>query len=400
MKIDGDIIPFTSGTSHLGVDGSAGDAFSVASISPFGHIHQNSGVFHNPHGSSGVIRYGRSAIGMEVSNDGGKSYLAFATIPSTANDNDVFFCKNGVLSTNSLGLTFNQDINVLGTSGILGIKQRSLDPLVQQPISVRPSGVTHFAAINLSERPMLGAMNQRTVSPVLFQQALFNRLTIMCLTSRGTTIGTYGGTSSTTGTVSHTEATIASGIMLNFMTAKSASNQVAGVGSNDFVFVRGGMSGINTGFFFACRIVAPDLDTSESNQMVVFAGMSSGALAAPVLSDDPAGDHCGFQFSALRGDLTWQVMTKDNTTQGLQDTGMSIGPNRIFDMYLYCPPFPDNGTIYWTIQDKSWNILKSGTVITNLPRTNQFMRFTVCIGSGITNLSKNIRVTHIYGETL
>jgi hypothetical protein len=63
---------------HLGVDGGPNrDAFDITSISPFGHIHMLSGVFHDPvHGQSGVIRFNRQIAAFEQSVDGGNTFEA------------------------------------------------------------------------------------------------------------------------------------------------------------------------------------------------------------------------------------------------------------------------------------------------------------------------------------
>jgi hypothetical protein len=80
MKINGDLIPGISGQSHLGVDGSLGDAFDITTLAPFGHIHLVSGVFHDPiMGQSGVLRYNRQRASFQVSVDGGLTFNDIAT---------------------------------------------------------------------------------------------------------------------------------------------------------------------------------------------------------------------------------------------------------------------------------------------------------------------------------
>lgn len=78
IKINGDLIPSVSGRSHLGVDGgtSAG-AFDFNSLSPFGHVHLESGVFHHATSTgweSGVIRFNSAASCFEASVDGGITF--------------------------------------------------------------------------------------------------------------------------------------------------------------------------------------------------------------------------------------------------------------------------------------------------------------------------------------
>lgn len=80
MRVNGDLIPGTSGQAHLGVNGGAGDAFDITTLSPFGHIHMNSGIWHDPlSGQSGIVRYSTQAGAFQISIDGGKTFANLAT---------------------------------------------------------------------------------------------------------------------------------------------------------------------------------------------------------------------------------------------------------------------------------------------------------------------------------
>jgi len=83
-RFNGDIIPASSGQAHLGIDGSLGDAFDITTLTPFGHIHMNSGVWHDPIlGQSGVIRYSRAAAAFQISVDGGRTFNDLVTSAGT-----------------------------------------------------------------------------------------------------------------------------------------------------------------------------------------------------------------------------------------------------------------------------------------------------------------------------
>src|SRR6185436_14429783 len=71
--IDGDLVPSSSGTSHLGVEARGASNFDISKLKPFGHIHQLSGVFHNETGTSGILRLGTSLF--EISINGGETFL-------------------------------------------------------------------------------------------------------------------------------------------------------------------------------------------------------------------------------------------------------------------------------------------------------------------------------------
>lgn len=80
-RINGDFRPIASGVGHLGINAAGATAFDITTLTPFGHIHQLSGVHHNGFGGSGIFRMGRT--GMELSNDGGITFTAIATGAST-----------------------------------------------------------------------------------------------------------------------------------------------------------------------------------------------------------------------------------------------------------------------------------------------------------------------------
>lgn len=74
----GDLIPQASGSSHLGIDGMGqpiAASFDITSLAPFGHIHQLSGIFHDPiQGQSGVLRFSLEQAAFQVSVDGGATF--------------------------------------------------------------------------------------------------------------------------------------------------------------------------------------------------------------------------------------------------------------------------------------------------------------------------------------
>ena len=113
IPFNGDLVPSTSGFANLGVEVSSNgiDAFDISSIRPFGHIHQNSGVFHDPlHGQSGVLRFNQAAGGFQISVDGGAT---FSLIGAGGVD------SVGVLG--STNLNGNVDLASAANSGFLAI---------------------------------------------------------------------------------------------------------------------------------------------------------------------------------------------------------------------------------------------------------------------------------------
>lgn len=128
-----DLVPFVSGQAHLGVDGSQGDAFDIASLAPFGHIHQISGVFHDGLvGTSGVVRYNGTVPCLEVSVDGGNTFGCVATTDNTVTSvgvigdanlsGDVDFASPGsgfiVIEDTGNASPILWSVNTLGLSGL------------------------------------------------------------------------------------------------------------------------------------------------------------------------------------------------------------------------------------------------------------------------------------------
>jgi len=387
--IDGDIVPSASGTSHLGVEARGASNFSIDSLAPFGHIHQLSGVFHNENGTSGVIRFGISAF--EFSTDGG---ITFSSPAAVGGDNrDVLFNNNGAIAGDSLGLTFDATPNILGVSGAIQVAKTDL---VRENFTSPGSGIVELRAINLAERPMFGASTSGQQLPYFFQPSLFSRFIFMAYTSNSTTISSYGNSLTSNGTVSHPAATSASGFMVNIVSAATA-NSTASTGSNTTQFVRGASSGMNTGFFYATRITLPDANLDAGR---VFVGLVNGTMVSSVAADDPGNNHCGFSFSTIQANpKNWFFSTRNTTARSTQDTGISCSGNRIWDMYLYCPPAPNNEVIYWTLRDVSWNRLSNGYAINRLPNKGSLMRAGVALNN-ITASARNIRFTHIYCESI
>jgi hypothetical protein len=82
LPFNGDLVPTHSGFANLGVNvnENAQNAFDITSIRPFNHIHQISGVFHDPvHGQSGIVRFDQQQGCFEVSVDGGITFDCLLT---------------------------------------------------------------------------------------------------------------------------------------------------------------------------------------------------------------------------------------------------------------------------------------------------------------------------------
>ena len=116
LLFNGNLVPVASGFANLGVEvgPNAQNAFddTQGEVRPFNHIHQVSGIFHDPlHGQSGVLRFNQNAVAFEVSVDGGRTFNSLAD-------------KAGVDSVGVLGdtnLTGHIDLASAAASGFLAI---------------------------------------------------------------------------------------------------------------------------------------------------------------------------------------------------------------------------------------------------------------------------------------
>lgn len=139
--INGDLVPSSSGLMHLGVDGGPNTgAFDIASLAPFGHIHMNSGVWHDPvHGQSGIMRYSREQAAFQVSVDGGLTFsnLSAGGVDSVGVIGDTNLTGNIDFATLPSGFMVIGDtgnaspltwaVDTLGLSGLWGFPAEGFD---------------------------------------------------------------------------------------------------------------------------------------------------------------------------------------------------------------------------------------------------------------------------------
>jgi len=79
---NGDLVPTVSGFSNIGVNVSSNgsNAFDITTLRPAGHVHQLSGIFHDPLlGQSGVLRFSQEQAAFQVSVDGGLTFANLGT---------------------------------------------------------------------------------------------------------------------------------------------------------------------------------------------------------------------------------------------------------------------------------------------------------------------------------
>jgi hypothetical protein len=302
--------------------------------------------------------------------------------PSGSNTH-VQFNDGGSMGASS-ALAFDKTTNTLGLNGELNLTTQA-DPAAPS------SGILSVYSKTVSGRPMLKAVGPSGVNyayqPSFFQNAIF-----IISTGAGTAYTIMGGVASSTGTVSHVVSQ-SLGYMANQITANAAGN-TAGTGNYASPYYIGSQAGSN-GFFFQARMAFPD---ATSTGIRAFVGFTSGLHTASVSADDPAGSGLGWQYSTSRGDTGWKFMTDSGSTQTVSSTILPMEVGAVFDFFIYCPPHPNNGTVYYRIDNLTAGTSAEGSTSTTLPGGTT----PLSAGFQINNVNsgtRSVRVSRLYVET-
>jgi hypothetical protein len=266
------------------------------------------------------------------------------------------------------------------------------------------AGVLRTYVKKIADRGMLKAVSPAGRDYPL-QPSFFQNTIALIGTNTGSTLTTFGGATSSAGTISHPVKTEILGYMTNFVTAATAS-ATSGTGNNLGQWHRGSVVGGANGFFVFQRLAWPDASydqagTGTGTGTRSFVGLTLNVLPSSVTSDTPAGDIAGFirRHTDLPGaqDANWQFQTRDNLLSNTVDTGMAFAPNKVYDFYIYCRPHPDNGTIFWRIDNITDGTTFEGNTSTNLPRGTSVLRagFQLFTANAV---ARNIRMNRIYCE--
>lgn len=292
----------------------------------------------------------------------------------------------GAGSTTGIKLTTGWDIGVAIESG--GLELGAQD----NPALPAANHLRVFAK-KIAGRTMLKVMGSSGVDYPL-QPSLFQNQVSIINAQSGTANNYFGTNRTLTGTASTPAATEDYGYMTNFATAATSGSD-AGISNNATQFFRGSQVGAN-GFFFNLRAALPDSSPS-TNGARLFAGMTDRTTTQSVSSDNPSGHRAGFSYSTIRGDTHWQFSTRDGSTEDLTDTGMVFADNKAYDFYIYTPPYPNNTTIFWRIDNLSDGTSQEGTATTNLPGGSTALRGSWGIETESAAAS-NIRMQRLYIE--
>lgn len=292
----------------------------------------------------------------------------------------------GLGNETGIKITSGWDIGIdIGSGGL---------QMAAQDEPVTPAaGQLRIYAKSLAGRIILRQKGPSGVATPL-QPSFFQNSITMCGTLAAGTLTEFGTDCATqangtaTVTITNTEQY---GTMMNHATGGTTGND-SGIHTAAGQWFRGSQVGSN-GFFFAARIGTPD-----ATQLRTFVGLASQTYTNQIGSDNPTGSFVGFQYSTSRGDAGWRFTTKDGATQNLINTGITYLAGKVYDIYFFCPPYPDNDTIYWRVDNLTDSTTAEGSTGSNLPDGATVMRLVLGIetrGGG----AKNLRWNRVYIES-
>jgi hypothetical protein len=306
-----------------------------------------------------------------------------AVTPPAGSNTEVQFNDNSSLGSAS-AFTFDKTNSTLGLNGEVNFTAQS-DP----PASA--AGTLNVYAKTISGRTMLKAIGSAGVN-YAYQPSFFQNSIFIISTGGTTAYNTIGNTVTSVGTISHVVSEPL-GYMANQVTAGTA-NATAGTGSNTAPYFIGSQVGSN-GFFFQARMAFPD---ATSTGIRAFVGFTSGTMAASVSADNPAGSGVGWHYSTSAAYTGWKFMTDNGTTMSTSSTMLPFQQNAVFDFFIYCPPYPNNGTIYYRIDNLTASTTAEGSTSTTLPAGTTALRAGFQINN-IAASARNVRLSRLYVET-
>jgi len=305
-------------------------------------------------------------------------------------DTDLYKIGDGVTSWNSLPY-----------KALRQIDEATVINFENQSVPTPPSGNT----LNLFSRSLGGKMMLRQQGPsglsTPLQPSIFQNNIVIINTNATTTIGVFGNTVTSVGTISHPVVTPAYGWMTNFASANS-SGATCGTGNNGLLWSRSINIDDASGFFYYSRLAFPDSnydETGASTGTRIFAGLTTSTMAQSVQLDNPTGNRIGFSrlhVNSSTTDTNWQITSRNGTSETRTDTGLQFLAEKVYDFYLFCAPGASE--IGWRIDNLTDNLTEEGIVSTTLPSVNTIMRAGFQLNT-VNAQVRNIRMQRVYIES-
>ncbi len=255
------------------------------------------------------------------------------------------------------------------------------------------AGTLMVYAKTVNGRQMLKAMGPSGIDYPL-QPSLFQNQVAIINVQSGTVSNYFGTNRAVAGTGVSAAFDEDYGYMAGYSTGTTV-NTSAGISNSVNQFARGSKVGAN-GFFTNVRGALKDASYSGGVRIAV--GMTNQTIANSVAAQNPTGSRAAFSFDTGRGDVNWMFSTKDGTTENLVDTGMPFSAATAYDWYIYTPAYPNNGTMYWRIDNMTTGATQEGSTTANLPAGSVAMRMVVAIRN-LSATAQTISYQRIYVES-
>lgn len=209
--------------------------------------------------------------------------------------------------------------------------------------------------------------------------APFNSRRIAIATSSGNTASTefgFGCNPLTAGSIS-TGAPDAQNALHTTYNTSATINTTAGLSCANFIVRTGRTPGIHFQHGMALFDNGGTIQSGTNSR--VFIGVTDQTKITMTSADDPAGNYAGFQYSS--GTANWQCITKDNTTQDVDDSGISVAT--------------ETGYEFDVVEDTAagdWNFYIDGSLVCSMNTNPPTSGTNVTVMSAIRNKAAEQKV--------
>lgn len=238
--------------------------------------------------------------------------------------------------------------------------------------------------------------------------AIWDKHVQLITTNSSTSQTSYGNSATNFGTLSHV-ADQYYGYLTNIVTASQPLPQNAFTNFGTPNLFIGNTSGKN-GFFVTSKFAFVDntgsyiSGSNPSSGLRFFFGVTDQSIATILGANDSNSNRIGFSFirgsggsQDGRNDSDFKITTKNGETETLFNTNLDFNSG-LYQGYIFCPPYPNTGSIYWQLNDINRGSFVSGLITGTLPSGNLAMRAGIGLTTLETGSSKNIRVQILYSE--
>lgn len=297
------------------------------------------------------------------------------------------FISGGLAGTGAGVSTLN---NLQNSVIIIGTGANSITTIGQQLVISGLYNEQYMNYTGIATNP-IASMYASGWGNSLYATSLYSRRIKAILPQLTATQQIWGDTASNVGTLT-TESSELNGENTRITPTAGLS---AGTSYTTASIYRGSQLGIGNGFFFVSKFsltgnmpgVSPLGGGYGSSGTRLFIGLTDQAVAAQVQLNDPIGNFVGLQYLWASGGAVgtgqymqnWAITSRNNVSTSTGNTSMSFATG-FYRFGMFCPPFPNNGTIFYQLDDLIRGSGIQGTITSTLPVGSTAMRAMVAQG--------------------